>query len=82
MAEPKNLHFYNCFRISELVAKPQHQYYLSFETPGYLNKTKKSREDNKKHITFYKSRNCEIQHFDNFGKDGRRKMMKLRYMKS
>ena len=41
MGEAQTPHFYD-FGILEPVTKPQNQYYLSLETPGHLNKIKKS----------------------------------------
>ena len=40
MREPQTPHFYD-FGISGRVPEPQNQYYLSLETPGYLNEIKK-----------------------------------------
>ena len=41
MGEPEIPHFYD-LGIFGRVQTPQHQYYLSLETPGHLNKMKKN----------------------------------------
>ena len=41
MGEAQTLHFYD-FGMFEPVPEPQNQYYLSLETPGHFNNSKKN----------------------------------------
>ena len=76
---PKNHDFYD-FGIFEPITKPHNQLVLSCEAPGYLKQTKKNL-GTFEHI-FLKLGISEIQMFDNFRKDRRRQMMKIRLIKS
>ena len=51
MGETKTPHFYD-FGISEPVTKPQNQLFLFLETPGFLNKIKKSLGTLLTHVIF------------------------------
>ena len=64
MGEPKNPHLYD-FGIFGHVPKPQNQYDLSLEIPGYLNENAEQTL-----IIFETSKNLEIKTFENIGKDG------------
>ena len=81
MGEAQTPHFYD-FGIFEPVTKPQNQYYLSLETPGYSKKSRKIPGIFLENIIFIKSRNLEIQNFDHFRKDGHRKIPQIRLRKS
>ncbi len=62
MGEPNNPHFYD-FWIFGHVPKPQNQLFLSLETPGYLNKTKKNHWNIFQTYYLYKSQNFENPQF-------------------
>ena len=78
MGEPENPHFYD-FGISEPATKPQHQLFLSLETPRYPKNQEKSWNLSKTYYyNYYQSRNLETQNVDNVRKDEHREMMKIR----
>ena len=79
MGKPKSFHFYD-FRIVERVLERQNQVFSFFETPGYLNKLRKSLEHWKYY--FCKSQAFNFHFFVIIGKDGHLEMMKIRLNKS
>ena len=81
MGEAQTPRFYD-LGIFEPVTKPQNQLFLSLETPGHLNKIKKITGTFEKTIIFINLKMVEIQNSDNFGKDGRRQIPKIRVIKS
>ena len=81
MEEPQTHHFYD-FGIFERVPEPQHQLFLSLETPGQLRQIKKTPLEHLKHIMFINLKMLEIQKLNNFGKDGHRTIPKIHLTKS
>ena len=82
MGEPKNQNFQD-FGILNVSPSPKHQYYLSFETPGYLKKSPEESWDILKNnicTTLNISEKSPILFF--CGKDGHRQMMKIRLTSS
>ena len=70
MGESQTPHFYD-FGISGRVPQPQNQYYLSFETPGYLTEFKKNPTHCFENIMFININILKIPNSVNFGKDVR-----------
>ena len=71
MGETKNLHFYD-FGIFEPVAKPQHQLFLSSETPRHLKKSRRIPKCCSQYY-FYKSQNFVNQQMTILEKAGAEK---------
>ena len=67
MGETETPHFYD-FGIFGSVPEPPNQYYLSFETPGYLTKMKNNHWNMFETSYFYKSQNSGNPKCCHFGK--------------
>ena len=76
MGETKSPHFYD-FGIFERVQTPNPTIFVFGDTRT-PKKSRKSRDIK----TYINIKNLETQHFDNFRKDGRHKMMKIRFIQS
>ena len=81
MGETQNSQFYD-FGLFEPVTKLQNQFFLSLETPEHINEIKKIPKDLSKTCFLHILKILETENVDNFRKDGRRKMMKIRLIKS
>ena len=81
MGETGTHHFYDV-GIIERVPEPQHQYYLSFETLGYLKSSKKQSEVISGKNYFWKLKKPENEKFWKIGKDAHRNIMTIRLIKS
>ena len=74
--DPQTPHFYD-FGIFERVPSSQKQLFVSFETPRRLTKIKTNPRICLKTYYVDKYQNLGNRCFDNIGRDGRRKMMKI-----
>ena len=77
IGEAKTLHF-DDFGTSGPVTKPQDHVFLSLETPGHPTKIEKNHWNISKNIILINLKMLDTQDFVNFGKDGRRQIMKNR----
>ena len=73
---PQTHHFYD-FGIFERVLEPQHQYYLSLETPGHLQKIAEHLLEHFRTIIVVNHEILETHVFDIFRKYERRRMRKI-----
>ena len=74
MGEPQASHFYD-FGTFGHVPEPQNHSFASLETPGYFKQTQKIQI----HFRFFiHLESLQIPNFQNSGKDGQRKVMKIR----
>ena len=69
MGEPETPHFYD-FGICGRVQTPQHQLFLSLQTPGHLNKTR-THPQLWKYIILVNIKTMDIRNFDIVGECGR-----------
>ena len=74
MGEPKNPHVHDVGTFGR-VPGTQNKYYLSLETPGHLNKSKKTQIN--QNLFFRKINILEIRNLEN-GKDVRRQIPTIR----
>ena len=75
MGETKTPHFYDFGTFGRVPGSPN-QYYLSLETPGYLNETKT--QSFLKDVIFINLKILDSETFEHIGEGGRQHIMKTR----